>query len=111
MEKLAKHYKITFYVPESHLEIVKQALFDAGAGKQGDYEHACWQCLGQGQFRPLVGANPTIGTLQKLTFITEYKVEMLCSANFLIAATQALKANHPYEEPAFDVIRLENWGH
>lgn len=64
MEKLASHYKINFYVPESHLEIVKQALFDAGAGRQGDYDQACWQCLGQGQFRPLKGANPSIGTLQ-----------------------------------------------
>ena len=108
MEKLASHYKISFYVPESHLEIVKQALFDAGAGRQGDYDQACWQCLGQGQFRPLKGANPSIGTLQKLTFVPEYKVEMLCSGAFLNAAVQALKTSHPYEEPAFDVIRLEN---
>lgn len=110
MEKLASaaYYKIIFYVPESHLDLVKQALFDTGAGRQGDYDQTCWQCLGQGQFRPLAGANPTIGTLQKLTFVPEYKVEMLCSADFLTQAIQALKTSHPYEEPAFDVIRLED---
>ncbi len=46
-------YKICFYVPESHLEKVKEALFATGAGRIGDYDHCCWQTRGTGQFRPL----------------------------------------------------------
>ncbi|CEK10593.1 Nif3-like dinuclear metal center hexameric protein [Legionella hackeliae] len=102
-------FKLAFYVPESHLELVKQALFDAGAGRQGDYEHCCWQCQGQGQFKPLSGANPTIGTINALTFVSEYKVEMLCSASHIEKVVEALKTSHPYEEPAFEVIRLERY--
>ncbi|WED44410.1 YqfO family protein [Legionella cardiaca] len=108
MEKLAQ-YKLTFYVPESHIEQVKQAVFDAGAGRLGNYEHCCWQCLGQGQFKPLTEANPTIGTPNILTFVSEYKVEMLCSAKHIAKVVQALKSSHPYEEPAFDVVRLESY--
>lgn len=46
-------YKITFYVPESHLESVKTALFDQGAGKIGHYDCCAWQAEGIGQYRPL----------------------------------------------------------
>ena len=51
-------YKIEFYVPESHLEAVKRAMFGAGAGKIGNYDSCCWQIKGLGEFRPLEGATP-----------------------------------------------------
>ena len=54
-------YKLCFYVPESHLEEVKEAVFAAGAGKMGDYDACAWQTAGQGQFRPGEGADPHIG--------------------------------------------------
>ena len=54
-------FKLCFFVPESHVEQVKNAVFAAGAGRIGDYEHCAWQVLGQGQFRPLAGSNPFIG--------------------------------------------------
>lgn len=108
MEKVI-HYKLAFYVPESHLETVKQALFDVGAGRQGNYEHCCWQCLGQGQFKPLPNANPAIGELNVLSFVPEYKVELICAENCIDMAVNALKKSHPYEEPAFEVIRLESF--
>ncbi|WP_232505592.1 NGG1p interacting factor NIF3 [Legionella clemsonensis] len=108
MEKLI-NYKLSFYVPKSHLEQVKQAVFTAGAGRQGDYEYCCWQCLGQGQFKPLAGANPAVGTINTLTVVPEYKVEMICSANCIDKVVQALKFTHPYEEPAYEVVRLENY--
>ncbi|KTD17143.1 hypothetical protein [Legionella jordanis] len=111
MEKLKpqyQYYKLAFYVPESHLEQVKQALFKVGAGKQGNYENCCWQCLGQGQFRPLASANPAVGTIESLNYIAEYKVEILCPADCIKEAVEQLKKEHPYEEPAFEVIRLEH---
>lgn len=102
-------FKLSFYVPESHLHEVKQALFDAGAGQLGNYDQTCWQTLGQGQFRSLEGANPTLGEKLTLTYVSEVKVEMLCAAHCLHEAITALKKTHPYEEPAYDIVRLEQW--
>ena len=99
-------YKLCFYVPESHLESVKQAVFDAGGGRIGDYDSCCWQVLGQGQFRPLAGANPFIGTPGALEQVAEYRVELVCEDALIHAAVAALKAAHPYEEPAYDVWQL-----
>ena len=99
-------YKICFYVPESHLEKVKGALFVAGAGRIGHYDRCSWQCLGQGQFRPLAGSQPALGQQDVVESIAEYKVELVCSDEDIHAALAALKTSHPYEEPAFDVVRV-----
>jgi len=99
-------YKLCFYVPESHLEAVKQAVFDAGAGRMGDYDSCCWQVLGKGQFRPLKGADPHIGKVGELEHVEEYRVETLCSGDVVREVIRALRAAHPYEEPAFDVWAL-----
>lgn len=101
-------YKITFYVPVTHVEIVKSAMFTAGAGQIGDYECCAWQVLGVGQFRPLAGATPFIGTIDTLEHIAEYKVEMVCAEAYLQDVVAALKQNHPYQEPAYDVIQMIN---
>lgn len=59
-------YKFIAYIPEPDLEQVKTALFDAGAGQLGNYSHCAWQVLGMGQFKPLTGANPAIGEIDKV---------------------------------------------
>lgn len=100
------NYKLCFFVPEEHLEIVKQAVFDAGAGRIGDYDSCCWQSPGQGQFRALAGANPFIGQQDRLERVAEYKVELICDDAHIHGAIAALKLAHPYEEPAYDVIAL-----
>ena len=51
-------YKLVFFVPESHLDVVKEAVFATGAGRMGHYSHCCWQILGEGQFMPMPGAHP-----------------------------------------------------
>lgn len=99
-------YKICFYVPESHLEQVKIAVFNAGAGRIGDYDSCCWQVLGQGQFRPLVGSKPFMGQHGAVEVVAEYRVEMVCEPQFIKAAVAALLASHPYEEPAWDVVAM-----
>lgn len=101
-------YKLAFFVPPSHLEVVKTALFNAGAGRIGGYEQCCWQCLGTGQFRPLPGSQPFIGSVDTLEQVPEWKVEMVVADEHLAATVAALKASHPYETPAFDVWRLED---
>ncbi len=95
---------ISFYVPFSHAEKVKEAMFKAGAGKLGDYEHCSFEVQGTGQFRPLEGSNPFIGHVSHLEKVEELKVEMICKKEFLKASIKALKANHPYETPAYFVI-------
>lgn len=103
-------YKLVFFVPEPHLDLVKAAVFNAGAGRIGHYEQCCWQVLGQGQFRPLVNAAPFIGVQGQLEILPEYRVEMVCNDELIGAVVSALRASHPYEEPAFDVWRLADVG-
>lgn len=100
-------YKIVFFVPESHLEVVKDALFEAGAGHIGDYDRCAWQVKGQGQFRPLPGSDPYLGEQGAVEVVDEYRVELVCADDALAAAVAALRAHHPYETPAFDIVRLE----
>ncbi len=99
-------YKLVFFVPESHLEPVKAAVFAAGAGKIGNYDQCCWQVLGQGQFRPLSGAIPHVGKVGMLECLPEYRVELVCADEYIQPAITALRAAHPYEEPAYDVSLL-----
>ena len=102
-------YKISFYVPENAVELVKSALFDAGAGHLGNYDSCSWQTLGDGQFRALEGSNPTIGQHGKTEVVPEYRVELVCDKTHIKDAILALRHSHPYEEPAFDVIKLEKF--
>lgn len=99
-------YKLCFYVPATHLDAVKNAVFSAGAGSVGDYDSCCWQVAGQGQFRPLTGSQPFIGTAGAVETVEEYRVEMVCAQAHIRAAVEALCDTHPYEEPAWDVVAL-----
>jgi hypothetical protein len=98
--------KLGFYVPKSHLEQVKQACFEAGAGKIGQYDQCSWQTEGQGQFRPLPGSNPFLGAENTVETVTEYRVEMVCEKALIGDVVAALKRVHPYEMPAYDVVEL-----
>lgn len=99
-------YKLAFFVPESHKEAVKQAIFAVGAGRIGNYDCCSWEVEGTGQFRALQGANPFIGTVNQTETVREFRVEMVCEDHLIATAIQALKAAHPYEEPAYDVWKL-----
>lgn len=99
-------YKLCVYIPDSHVDSVKQAMFDAGAGRIGDYDCCAWQVPGEGQFRPLEGSDPFLGKHGELEKVREFRVEMICAGEHLGAAIAALKLAHPYEEPAYDVIAL-----
>lgn len=101
-------YKLCYFVPESHLEETKNALFMAGAGRIGDYDSCAWQCQGQGQFRPLDGSQPFLGQSGQLETVSEYRVELVCEDSVIKSAIAALKQAHPYEEPAYDVFRMED---
>ncbi|MDC6381002.1 YqfO family protein [Pseudomonas graminis] len=101
-------YKLAFFVPPSHVEQVKNALFAAGAGRVGAYDCCSWQVLGQGQFRPLDGSQPFIGQAGEVEQVQEWKVELVVSDELIRQAVAALKNSHPYEVPAYDVWKLED---
>ena len=102
-------YTLFFYVPESHLETVKGAVFAAGAGAIGDYQNCCWQGLGQGQFQPMTGSQPFIGQQGQLERVAEWRVELVVAAAYIKPVVAALKAAHPYEEPAYGVYLLADF--
>ena len=103
---MSKNYQIIFYVPLEHCEVVKEAMFQAGAGKIGNYEACSFQTEGQGQFKPIKEANPFLGEVDKLEKVREYKVEMLCVSEKLESAVKAMKNAHPYEEVAYGVFEM-----
>ncbi len=101
-------YQITFYVPESHLDVVKEAMFKVGAGKIGNYSKCCWQTKGQGQFLAEAGSDPHTGSQGTVSQVDEYKVELVCLDEVVKDVVAAMKQAHPYEEPAYQVFKLEN---
>lgn len=102
-------YKLAFFVPQSHVEQVKQALFAAGAGRIGAYDSCSWQVLGHGQFRPLDGSRPFIGQAGEIEYVEEWKVELVVADELIKQVVAALRRSHPYEIPAFEVWKLEEF--
>jgi hypothetical protein len=99
-------YKLIFYVPASHVETVKNALFEEGAGQYQGYDQCCWQVAGEGQFRTLPGSQPFVGEPGNLQKITEYKVEMICAAPYIKKVLHTLLTVHPYQQPAYQVFKF-----
>jgi structural hemagglutinin/hemolysin toxin protein RtxA len=100
-------YRIATYIPEDHVETVKEALFAAGAGRFKRYDNCAWQTLGRGQFRPLAGSNPFIGEEMVIEVVPEYKVELVCEARYLREVVETLILTHPYEEPAYEIYEFK----
>lgn len=100
-------YKLVYFVPESHLDVTKTAVFSAGAGVYSHYDQCCWQVKGVGQFRPLSGADPHIGNVNQLERCEEYRVEILCRDELIDEVIRVLLESHPYEEVAYEAVRLD----
>lgn len=98
-------YILVTYVPEQSAEAVKKALFIAGAGQLGDYSQCCFSTKGIGQFLPNDCATPAIGKPQQLSYVDELRLEMVVVAESVKSVIQALKASHPYEEPAYHLLK------
>lgn len=105
---MGRKYKLVVFVPDSAVELVKNALFSAGAGQLGNYDQCSWQCKGLGQFRPKSGSTPYIGDQNQLEQLEEWRLETLVEEGFLNEVVAALREAHPYEKPAFDLMLLEN---
>jgi len=102
------NYKLVVFVPVESAAKVSGAVFAVGAGAIGDYSHCGFQAQGQGSFLPLKGAKPAIGKKGKLEKVPEVRFETIVPAEKLADCIAAMKKAHPYEMPAFDVIKLYN---
>ncbi len=98
--------KIVTFVPRRDAVGVRQAMTSAGAGAIGDYDQCTFTSSGEGRFRPLKGADPTIGQVGELEVVDELRIETVCRSSVRDRVIEALLQAHPYEEPAFDVIDL-----
>jgi len=103
----SENVKIVVFVPETHTDIVRDAMGNAGAGVIGNYTHCTFSSKGTGRFKPMAGANPHIGEVGKIEEVIEERIETVCSREKLREVITAIKVVHPYEEVAMDVYPLE----
>ncbi|MDQ1634166.1 MAG: hypothetical protein QOJ32_975 [Frankiaceae bacterium] len=98
--------KLVVFVPRDDRERLLDTLAAAGAGTVGDYDRCAWWAEGTGTFRPLAGAHPTIGSVGDVEQVSEARLEMVVPRARTTAVLAALRAAHPYEEPAFDLLPM-----
>lgn len=103
-----KLLKLSVMVPKAHCEAVKNAIFEAGAGTIGNYDCCSFSAQGEGSFRALDGANPFVGTQGEIHYEPENRIDVVMPRWLKGKVEQALIASHPYEEPAYEFIALEN---
>ncbi len=103
-----KMMKLSVMVPINHLETVRLALFDAGAGTLGNYDSCSFSTKGEGTFRALDGANPYVGNMYEFHFEQEIRLDVILPVWLKMRVEHALRMSHPYEEPAYEFIALEN---
>ena len=100
--------KLVTFIPESHLEKVRSALFEAGAGVIGNYDQCGFTVSGKGSFRAGENACPFVGTTGKMHYENEIRFETVLFSHLRANVIKALLVTHPYEEVAFDLYPLDN---
>jgi dinuclear metal center YbgI/SA1388 family protein len=100
--------KLVTYVPESHLEKVREAVFDAGAGVIGNYDRCSFNAGGYGTFRGNEASKPFVGERGKMHHENEIRFETILQSQLKERIVEALIKAHPYEEVAYDLYMLEN---
>ncbi len=98
--------KLVVFVPADDAERVRDAVTAAGAGSIGAYDSCTFSTPGEGRFRPLDGAVPAIGRVGEVEVVPEVRIEAVYPRPLRRQVVAALRAVHPYEEPAFDLIEL-----
>jgi hypothetical protein len=98
--------KLVVFVPAEALDRVRDALFEAGAGRIGEYERCSWYTEGTGTFRGGEGTQPAVGEAGREERVPELRLETVFPAEHRERVVRALRRAHPYEEPAFDVYEM-----
>lgn len=100
-------YKLVVFVDQDNSQKVKTAMFAAGGGQIGNYDCCCFEVIGTGQFRALEGSQPYIGRQGEIEKVVEVRIEMVCANKKIKEVVAAMIAAHPYETPAYDIMKLE----
>jgi len=100
--------KLVTFVPEDHLDKVREAVFDAGAGFIGNYARCGFTVSGTGSFRAGEGTNPYAGEKGKMHLEKEARFETVFFSHLREKIVEALLGSHPYEEVAYDLYPLQN---
>jgi hypothetical protein len=100
--------KVVTFVPREHLDRVAGAMFEAGAGRIGDYSHCSYRLSGHGTFLGGSSTNPVVGQRGQLESVDEIRIETVVQMKDLPGVIAAMRSAHPYEEPAFDVYSLRS---
>lgn len=98
--------KIVTFAPHEDAGRIRDAMTAAGAGRIGDYDSCTFTVAGEGRFRPLDGATPAVGRVGEVEVVAESRIEAVVPRDRRDAVVAALRAVHPYEEPAYDVLEL-----
>ena len=98
--------KLIVFVPREALDAVRAALFEAGAGRIGDYERCSWYTEGTGTFLGGAGSSPDVGQPGREQRVAELRLETIYPEEREAEIVAALREAHPYEEPAFDLYPL-----
>ena len=98
--------KLVVFVPREALDTVREALFAAGAGRIGDYEHCSWYTEGTGTFLGGESTSPSVGQPGREERVAELRLETVYPSEREVEVVNALREAHPYEEPAFDLYVL-----
>jgi hypothetical protein len=102
-------YKLIIHSPLTHSEIIRDALGEIGAGKVGNYDFCSFSHSGTGRFRGSANSNPSIGVAGELQEVKEESIEVVMEESILRLAIEKIKVVHPYEEPAYEVYKLEDF--
>lgn len=105
-----KLFKLVVFVPQTHQDQVREAISMAGAGHIGNYSHCTFQTEGKGNFMPLEGTEPFIGSKGELETVQEVRMETIVPNSRLSKVLTAMEEAHPYEEVAYDLYPLANKG-
>ena len=116
MQPLAISYteklcKLVVFVPNTHMEVVRKAISEAGAGHVGNYSHCTFSSNGIDSFLPLDGAQPFIGSNGVIEYVEETRLETIMPEKISRRVIKAMLKVHPYEEVAYDFYQLINSGH
>lgn len=101
-------FKLEIFIPAEHVDALRAALAQVGAGRVGNYDQCCSVMEVRGYWRPLEGARPFQGQIGTIETGTECKVEVNCRRELVKEAIKAVRAVHPYEEPVINIVPLAN---
>lgn len=104
----ANQLKVAVFTPAEKVDEIASAMFDAGAGKIGEYSSCSFRLTGEGTFKGSIKSNPAVGSKEQFESVNEVKVEVIVDSWNLSKVLNAMLKVHPYEEPAYDVYPLKN---